>query len=60
MEMWFSESELVVNTDKTSAMLSHLCLQGYVNKPIITYNNIIISYSSSTKFLGINITDNLR
>jgi hypothetical protein len=41
-------------------MLFYFWQQGGINKPIITYNNIVIPYSSSIKFLGINITDNLR
>jgi hypothetical protein len=59
METWCSENGFVVNTDKTRAMLFHPHQQEYIYKPIITYNNIVICYSSSTKFLGINITDNL-
>jgi hypothetical protein len=35
METWFSENELAVNTEKTSAMLFHPCLQGYIKNPII-------------------------
>jgi hypothetical protein len=40
-------------------MLFHPRLQGYMNKPIITYNNTVISYMSSKKVLGIDIIDNL-
>jgi hypothetical protein len=54
IETWFSENELILNADKTRAMLF------YFRHKVITYSNIVIPYSVSMKFVGINITGNLR
>jgi hypothetical protein len=56
----FTNNNLVVNTDKTKAMLFHLNKNNKIMESNIVFNNSVISFMPESKFLGINITSNLR
>ena len=57
---WFSNNSLIVNTDKTKTMLFHLNKICNLVMPKIVFKNVEISYTSEGKFLGINISNNLK
>jgi hypothetical protein len=57
---WFSKNNLVINIDKTKAMLFQLNKTYVMTEPVITFKNKEISYTSQFRFLGINITNNLK
>jgi hypothetical protein len=59
-QAWFTNNNLVVNTDKTKAMLFHLNKNNKIMELNIVFNNSIISFMPEFKFLGISITRNLR
>jgi len=59
-ETWFSNNSLIINTDKTKAMLFHLNKTCNLVMPKIVFKNGEISYTSEVKFLGINISNNLK
>ena len=59
-ETWFSNSSLIVNTDKTRALLFHLNKTCNLVMPKVVFKNDEISYTSEVKFLGINISYNLK
>jgi hypothetical protein len=50
----------VVNTDKTKAMLFQLNKNNKIMESNIVFNNSVISLMPEFRFLGINITSNLR
>ena len=50
----------IVNTDKTKAMLFHLNKTYKLVMPKVVFKNVEISYPSEFKFLGINISNNLK
>jgi hypothetical protein len=60
LESWFSKSKLVINTEKTKAMLFKLNKLYDMSEPVIIFKNIQINYTSQFRFLGINITHNLK
>jgi hypothetical protein len=60
LETWFLKNNLVINTDKTKAMLFQLNKLYVMTKPVITFKNTNITYTSQFKFLGVNITNNLK
>jgi hypothetical protein len=60
LETWFSKNNLIVNIDKTKAMLFQLNINGILPGPNITFNNAGINYTLQFRFLGINITSNLK
>jgi hypothetical protein len=59
-QMWFSNNNLIVNIEKTTAML----FRNHQNKgptlPQIFFEDSIIPVSSGTKFLGIHINERLK
>ena len=59
-ETWFSNNSLIVNTDRTKAMLFHLNKTCDVVMCKIVFKNVEISYTSEVKFLGIHISNNLK
>jgi len=59
-ENWFLNDSLIFNTDKTKAMLLHLNKTCNLVMPKIFFKNVEIGYTSEVKFLGINISDNLK
>ena len=60
LETWFSNNSLIINTDKTKAMLFHLNKTCNLVMPQIVFKNAGISYTSEVKFLGINISNKLK
>jgi hypothetical protein len=60
LESWFAKNNLIINTNKTKAMLFQLNKSYYMSEPVITFKNMKISYTSQFKFLGVNITNNLK
>ena len=59
-ETWFSNNSLIINTDKTEATLFPLNKTCNLVMPKIVFKNFEISYKSEVKFLGINISNNLK
>ena len=60
LESWFSKNNMIINNDKTKAMLFQLKKPHDISGPDIIFNNIKIKYTSQFRFLGINITQNLK
>jgi hypothetical protein len=60
LESWFNKNELILNIRKSCALSFHPRQRERVCKPSIVYNDVEIPYKSDVKFLGINITENLR
>jgi hypothetical protein len=60
--MWSQNNNLLINTEKTSAILFHFYTFRPVIRPHIVLNNSEIAYKyiSKLRFLGINITENLK
>jgi len=59
-ETWFSNNSLIINTDKIKAMLFYFNKTCNLVKPKIVFNSVEINYISKVKFLGINISNNLK
>ena len=59
-ETWFSNCSLNTNTDKTKEMLFHFNKTSYLVMTKIEFTNVELSYSSEVKFLGMNISNNLK
>jgi hypothetical protein len=57
---WFNENELILNIRKPCALSFHPRQRKRVCKPSIVYNEVNIPYKSDVKFLGIQVTENLR
>jgi hypothetical protein len=59
LESWFNDNRLLINTDKTKALFFHG--KGLVSNyiPAICVCNRKVLYSSTAKFLGIEILENL-
>jgi hypothetical protein len=60
LETWFSKNNLILNMDKTKAMLFQINKNGILAGPNITFNNAGINYTLQFRFLGTNITSNLK
>jgi len=60
LETWLSRNDLVINTGKTGVMSFHNGQPHFLAKPLVTFNNTTVAYTSDTKFLGIRITDSLK
>ena len=59
-EIWFSCNSLIINSDKTKAMLFNFNKICNLVKRKMVFKNFEISYTSEGKFLGINISNNLK
>jgi hypothetical protein len=55
LESLFSKNNLVINTDKTKAMLFQLNKTYVMTEPVIKFKKKEITYTSQFRFLGINI-----
>ena len=60
VEYWFQKNNLMINNGKTVAMSYYTEPNRFLIRPKITYRNTDIPYKSDTKFLGNNITENLK
>jgi hypothetical protein len=60
LESWFNQNEILLNVRKSCALSFHPRQRKRVSKPSIVYNYVNIPYKSDVKFLGIQITENLR
>jgi hypothetical protein len=56
LELWFSNNNMIINVNKTKAMLFRLKNNNVIDAPHILYKNEKISCISQLKFLGINIS----
>ena len=57
---WFNSNKLRINTNKTVAMLFHTRQRTLtINECLIKINDDTIPFSTHTKFLGVNIDNNL-
>jgi hypothetical protein len=59
LQLWFQNINILINTEKTRAVLFHF----YTIRPVIRqhiFDNSEIAYISKLRFLGINITENLK
>jgi hypothetical protein len=59
-QTWFSSNGLIINVNKTSAMLVDCNQTCTLVKPKIFTNNAEICYTSEVKFLGISISNKLK
>jgi hypothetical protein len=53
LEKWFSTNNLIINTEKTKAILFQGRGSGLMHRPVLYLNNKEITYLSNLKFLGI-------
>jgi hypothetical protein len=60
LEIWFLKNNLIINTEKTFAMSFHSKQLRVLLRPKIVFKNTEIAYQSELKFLGINMTENLK
>ena len=57
---WFASNKLNLNASKSTAMIFHPCQKIiHTDDNMIKINNATVSFSISTKFLGIHIGNNL-
>jgi hypothetical protein len=59
LESWFYKNQLIINTNKTKVLFFHGRGPTPMYRPVICLNNRELIYSSTVKFLGIDISDNL-
>ena len=59
LEIWLGKNDLIVNIDKTWAILFHPHQNNHPTRPHITFKNNEIAYSSELKSLGLFITETL-
>jgi hypothetical protein len=57
---WFSMNNMVINSEKTKAIVFQLSKMHDNSEPVIIFRNIKIDYTSHFRFLGINITNKLK
>ncbi|GFG28333.1 hypothetical protein Cfor_09086 [Coptotermes formosanus] len=57
---WFYTNRLVINTEKSAAVSFHSWQNKNPIKPQIRFNNLDITYTSETKFLGIHLMESLK
>jgi hypothetical protein len=60
LEAWFSMNNMVVNSEKIKAMYFQMNKILDCIEPDITFKRVKINYTSQFRFLGINITNNLK
>ena len=57
---WFNSNKLHINTNKRVAMLFHMRQRTLaINESLIKINDDTIPFSTHTKFIGVNIDNNL-
>jgi hypothetical protein len=60
LETWLNRNDFVINTGKAGVMLFHNGQPHFLAKPLITFKRTVVTYTSETKFLGIQITDTIK
>jgi hypothetical protein len=60
LQTWFTQNNLVVNTEKTLAMSYHTTQNKKPLLPQVTFAGRDIPYNTETKFLGIYINNNMK
>jgi hypothetical protein len=55
LQGWFNANSLILNTEKTTAMLFHSRQERDLMEPQIKFGKIEIAYKSETKFLGMHV-----
>jgi hypothetical protein len=59
LDNWFHENQLIINNEKTKALFFQGKRPNPIHRPFFCLNGKEVNYSSSVKFLGIYITENL-
>jgi hypothetical protein len=59
LQGWFSANSLILNTEKTTAMLFHSRQERDLIQPQIKFGKIEIAYKSETEFLGMHVGKHL-
>jgi hypothetical protein len=57
---WFHLNKLIINTDKTIAISFHSWQNKNNLKPKIVFQDMDIKYKKDTKFLGLNLTEDVK
>jgi len=57
---WFYSNQLVINTDKTTAISLHAWQNKSNLKPEIAFQDMDIRYNNETKFLGLYLTKDIK
>jgi len=60
LSSWFYLNKLVINTDKTTAISSHVWQNRGNLKPEIVFQDMDIKYTNETKFLGLYLTEDVK
>jgi hypothetical protein len=60
LEVWFEKNNLIINSEKTFAVLFHPKQKRVPLRPQINFKTMEITYQSELRFLGIYITENLK
>jgi hypothetical protein len=55
LQGWFNANNLILNTEKTAAMLFHSRQERDLMEPQIKFGKIEIAYKPKTKFLGMHV-----
>jgi hypothetical protein len=55
LQVWFSANSLIINIEKTTAMLFHSRQERDLMELQIKFGKIMIAYKSETKFLGMHV-----
>jgi hypothetical protein len=60
LQVWFSLNNLIVKTDKTSAISFHTTQDKNPIRPQVTLEYNVIPYNTTTKLLGVHINENFK
>jgi phage antirepressor YoqD-like protein len=60
LETWLNRNNVVINTGKTGVMSFHNGELHLLVKSLVTFNRMVVAYTSETKIFGIQITDTLK
>lgn len=59
LQSLFHSNNLIISTEKTTATSFHTWQKKIPLQPRITFDNIALAYKLETKFMGININENI-
>jgi hypothetical protein len=60
LQTWFTLNSLVINVEKKLVISSHTSQNKKPVLPHVIFESIDIPYNTETKFLGININENMK